>query len=153
MFAQITGASSAVGRSRAHNHPAICFQRALITAGMTCKGRGMSGRIHSQWHCSAASHSLHTSRPSKKCHPLWSPQHSSPNPLPFDQRSSDAQQSRGSADISGRSPSVSPAFHPSDCLPVLFSVRGKPTRVFTLSRRGRPSPRRAGHRRATEPAI
>lgn len=84
--------SSASGRSCAQNHSAICLQKALITAGMTCKDWGMSGRIHSQWHCSAASQSLHTTHPSKKCHPLWSLQHS-PNPLPFDHYSSNTQQS------------------------------------------------------------
>lgn len=64
------------------NHRAICLCDALIPAGMTCKDWGMSGRIHSQWHCSAASQSLHTTHPSKKCHPLWSLQRSR-IPLPL----------------------------------------------------------------------
>lgn len=62
---------------------------------MTCKDCGMSEKIHSQWHCSAASQSLHTTHPSKKCHPLWPLQHT-PNPLPFDHYSSKTQQSHKS---------------------------------------------------------
>lgn len=73
----------------------LSWKKALITVGMTCKDWGMSGRIHSQWHCSAASQSLHTTHPSKKCHPLWSLQHN-PNPLPFDHYSSNTQQSHTS---------------------------------------------------------
>lgn len=69
-------------RRRAQTHPAIYSVRALITAGVTWKDCGMSGRIHSQWHCSAAPHSLHTTPPSKKCHPLWPPStHSKSTPL------------------------------------------------------------------------
>lgn len=93
-------------------------KKALITAGMTCKDWGMSGRIHSQWHCSAASQSLHTSHPSKKCHPLWSPQHS-PKSTPLRSLQLKHTTKLPSANIGRPFLSVSPSFHLSDCLPVL----------------------------------
>lgn len=104
---------------------------------MTCKDWGMSGRIHSQWHCSAASQSLHTTHPSKKCHPLWSLQHP-PNPLPFDHNSSNTQQSlRALISDVLFSLSVPPSISLIVCLS--FSEK-KPTCVSTLSWHGCPSP-------------
>lgn len=93
----------------------------------------MSGRIHSQWHCSAASQSLHTTHPSKKCHPLWSLQHS-PNPLPFDHYSSNTQQSLQAPILDVLfSLSVPPSISLIVCLS--FSEK-KPTCVSTLSWHG-----------------
>lgn len=104
---------------------------------MTCKDWGMSGRIHSQWHSSAASQSLHTIHPSKKCHPLWSLQHT-PNPLPFDHYSSNTQQSpENRYRTSFFSQSVPPSISLIVCLS--FSEK-KPTCVSTLSWHGRLSP-------------
>lgn len=66
-------------------------QRLWSQQGWHARNRTWQGE-NSQWHCSVVSQSLHRTQPSKKCHPLWSLQHS-PNPLPFDHYSSNTQQS------------------------------------------------------------